>query len=468
MGQRRCHVCEAEVRDGQRFCHDCGASLKDVADDDGGQLAAGDGQDTEISSTAAKAAAPFPPPPPPSNTSTGSNDETLLVSHGDARGHGDRGDDQPTIVMPRSDAARRTPAGGDERYTEDPTRRLPVDPISQSTAATVKRQPPPDTTGQMGTIPYAPAAGVPGGYEPRPDERKDRHEDRARFRLRPLLLLAVLAAAGTAIGLVSNTITVVTDAGASAGFEVGDWKVNDFGTNNTVAAIIAASAMVGGALAWCLGARWGAGLAGGAGAALAGWSALLIGRAEFPIAVAERSGLGVTVTRDIGYWAVAGGGAVGVLVLLVSLAAAGRDGHSGLDPWIAALGAASFLLAAGGPLIPQNDVGIEANYESTTVDLPAMFFIGRAVQLGLLVLCGVVGFLTVRRYGLGLAIGGALAAGWMLVTAATGQTDSPIGPAFANPGANPAEPHAVTIVGMALVGFFALVAVVMAVLDSDR
>ena len=57
----------------------------------------------------------------------------------------------------------------------------------------------------------------------------------------------------------------------------------------------------------------------------------------------------------------------------------------------------------------------------------------------------------------------------MLVTAATDQTDSPIGPAFANPRfATDLDPHAVTIVGFALVGFFSLVAVVMALLDSDR
>ena len=51
--------------------------------------------------------------------------------------------------------------------------------------------------------------------------------------------------------------------------------VNDFGTNNAVAGVLAGIAMVIGALAWCVGYRWGAGLAGGAGAALAGWVALL-------------------------------------------------------------------------------------------------------------------------------------------------------------------------------------------------
>ena len=60
----------------------------------------------------------------------------------------------------------------------------------------------------------------------------------------------------------------------------GPWKLNDFGTNLTVAGIVTALTMVLGAIAWCAGFRWGAGLAGGAGAGLAGWVAIAIGQAE--------------------------------------------------------------------------------------------------------------------------------------------------------------------------------------------
>ena len=90
------------------------------------------------------------------------------------------------------------------------------------------------------------------------------------------------------------------------------------------------------------------------------------------------------------------------------------------------------------------------------------------MQLGLLAVCGVVGCLLVRRWGLGLAVGGALSSGWLLVTAATDRTDKPIGPAYANPGYTTLEPHAVTVVGFSLVGFFCLVAIVMALLDAGR
>ena len=177
-----------------------------------------------------------------------------------------------------------------------------------------------------------------------------------------------------------------------------------------------------------------------------------------------------SITRGVGYWSLLAAGALGLLVLLGSLRRSGRDRRSGLDPWIAALGAVSFLIAAGGPLIPEGTADWSGNYNSDTlgVELPTLFFVGRGVQLGLLALCGVVGFLLVRRYGLGLAVGSAVATGWLLVTAATDQTASPIGPAYENPGSLDLQPHAVTIVGFAMVGFFALVAVVMALLDADR
>jgi hypothetical protein len=226
--------------------------------------------------------------------------------------------------------------------------------------------------------------------------------------------------------------------------------------------------MVVGALLWCVGRRWGAGLAGGAGASLAGWSALLIGLTEWRIHAAP----GAAVERQVGFYALWVAGALGLAVLVGSLARSGRDGRGGLDPWIAALAAASFVIAAGGPLIPQGTADWSGNWSNTSlggVDLPTAFFVGRAVQLGLLVVCGVVGCLLVRRWGLGLAVGGLLSSGWLLLTAATNRTPSPIGPAYANPGAGTdLSPHAVTIVGFALAAFFTLVAVVMALLDAER
>ena len=210
-----------------------------------------------------------------------------------------------------------------------------------------------------------------------------------------------------------------------------EYAVNDFGTNNTIGGLLAAAAMVIGALVWCTGHRWGAGIAGGAGAALAGWAALVLGAAEWRLDLAAPE---ADASRALGYWILGAAGAVGIVALLASLAASGRDRRNGLDPWIAALAAVSFLIAAGGPLIPENGAGWASNWTGENPGgLPTMFFVGRAVQLGLLVVCGVLGCLLVRRWGLGLAIGGALTAGWLLVTAATDRTTSPIGPGLLEP-----------------------------------
>lgn len=447
----RCHACGAQVRQGQKFCMECGASLRGVADD------TGEVPVVTTTDAAPTRGAPLPPP-----RLVGENDDTTVIP---ATARRDR-DDEPEDALataPMASVAHSRP-GDDARHVA--TTEVPVRPEERTGELLTPYRPDP-TASDTARSPTDASPAADRALEP------DRREPR-RFRLRPLLALTVLAAAATVTAVLSNVITIETDIQA-LGLEIGDWKVNDFGTNNAVAALVAAAVMVLGGLVWCMGARWGAGLAGGAGAGLAGWVALMIGLAELQVALsraelqqAAGAGAALTTTRDVGYWALAAAGGLGVLVLLLSLLRSGRDGHAGLDPWIAALGAASFLLAAGGPLIPQGSAEFSANYTSTDVDLPTAFFAGRLVQLGLLAVCGVAGFLLVRRWGLGLAVGGAGAAGWMLVTAATNRTDSPIGPGFWNFGARSLDPHAVTIVGFALVGFFALVAIVMALLDSER
>ena len=351
---------------------------------------------------------------------------------------------------------------GAQRATDDPTQPLrpvppPPPPERDVTAPLVVVEATDAPVVDTGELRYPP--GSPATYEPAAPPPAKR-----RFRLRPLLLLTLLAAGATVVGVLSQVVEIdpALDAGAPG------YMVNDFGTNNTLAALLAAGMMVVGGLVWCAGHHWGAGLAGGAGASLAGWVALVLGVAEWRLADGVTAGS--EVSRSPGFWILGGAGALGVLVLLASIARAGRLRRAGLDPWVAALAAMAFIIAAGGPAIPQDSSDWTGNWstESLSVELPTAFFVGRAVQLGLLALCGVVGCLLVRRWGLGLAVGGALSSGWLLVTAATDRTDSPIGPAYANPGYTTLEPHAVTVVGFSLVGFFCLVAIVMALLDAGR
>jgi hypothetical protein len=325
-----------------------------------------------------------------------------------------------------------------------------------------------DATGRV------PAAYAP--WEAAPWEQAEAPKPARSLRLKPLLVISVLAAAAAVVGMVVRVLDVDDTGFAELD---GPWKLNDFGTNLTVAGILTALTMVLGAIAWCAGFRWGAGLAGGAGAALAGWVAVALGQAEVMVSTTVDASSASDVTRDVGYWALVGAGGLGLAALTVSLIRMGDDGRAGLDPWVAALGAMATIAAVVGPLIPIDGAAVDLNWSSAPgTDLPTAWFAARFVQLGLLLLCGVFGFLLVRRYGLGLAFGGTICAGWLVLTTATEQTDSPIGLAVGNPGGlarSPVngvtivpieEPHIVTIVGVGLMLFFGLVATAMALIDD--
>jgi hypothetical protein len=440
----RCHSCGTEVREGQKFCMECGASLRGVADITGEvPIVRVSGRDASTREMAAVA----PPPPRPATP----DDQTTPMA-------------RPAITAATTAAAPTAPVARTDvtaPVAAAATMRMPTDSgdvhVVEATSAPVDLTASlPAIGARTGELPVATGRTTVTTTRPPPE--------RARFRLRPLLLLAVLAAGAVCLA-VFTTIVRITPPPDGA---VPRYTVNGLGTNNAVAALIPAGAAVVGALLWCAGRRWGAGLAGGAGASLAGWAALLIGLTEWRIYAAP----GAEVERSIGFYALWATGALGAVLLIASFARVRRDGRGGLDPWIAALAAVSFVIAAGGPLIPQGTADWSGNWTTTSlggVDLPRAFFVGRAIQLGLLLVCGVLGCLLVRRWGLGLAVGGLLSCGWLLLTDATNRTASPIGPGYANPGAgNDLSPHGVTVVGFALAAFFSLVAVVMALLDAER
>jgi hypothetical protein len=84
------------------------------------------------------------------------------------------------------------------------------------------------------------------------------------------------------------------------------------------------------------------------------------------------------------------------------------------------------------------------------------------VQLGLLAFVGVVGFLSVRRWGLGLAIGGSLPPVWLATSTLFELTDRPVGPGFRNPGATDKHLHGVTIIGVSALAAMAVLGVIAA------
>jgi hypothetical protein len=409
-------------------------------------------------------AVPPPPPlPPPDEDAT-----NVLPAVGAPTGRGGFG---PPDVS----------AQGPGRW-DHPSDSGPLWPAETSDYGGYVGQPAPPTTlqppyrSEHGAGYYEQTGRVPATYTPweaAPWEADEAPKAQRAFRVKPLLIICVLAAAAVVVGTI---IQVLDISGTGQPNLDGAWKLNDFGTNLTVAGILTALTMILGALAWGVGYRWGAGLAGGGGAALAGWAAIAIGQAEVPASTALGSAFAnATVSRDVGYWAIVAAGGLGLVALIVSLLRTGDDGRAGLDPWVAALGAMATIAAVVGPLLPIDGADVDLNWSSAPgTDVPTAWFVARLVQLVLLLLCGVFGFLLVRRYGLGLAIGGTICAGWLVLTTATEQTDAPIGLAIGNPGGLtpppvqvPIEdPHIVTIVGVGLMLFFGLVATAMALIDD--
>jgi zinc-ribbon domain len=463
----QCHVCGTEVRPEHKFCMECGARLRRPTT---GELAlapphADEEETNRLPALATPAshpmfdpttgqllAVPPPPPlPPPDEDAT-----NVLPAVGAPRGRSGFG---PPDVS----------AQGPGRWDHPPD----TGPLWPAESGDSGGYPAPPTTVQPPYRSeydggYYDATGrVPATYAPweqasAPWEQGEAPKRRPAFRLKPLLIISVLAAAAAVAGM----IVPVLDIDQPGSPFNGSWKLNDFGTNLTVAGALTALAMVLGAMAWCVGFRWGAGLAGGAGAGLAGWVALALGQAELVINDAERAASGA-VSRGVGYWALVAAAGLGLLGLFVSLVRAGDDRRAGLDPWVAALGAMATIAAVIGPLLPIDGADIDLNWSSAPgTDVPTLWFVARFVQLGLLLLCGVFGFLLVRRYGLGLAIGGTICAGWLVLTTATEQTDQPIGLAVGNPDFSDLEPHIVTIVGVGLMLFFGLVATAMALIDD--
>jgi len=484
----QCHVCGTGVRPEQKFCMECGARLQHQR---AGELALappelGPGRDRE----AAQPTLALPPVSgghPMFDPATGQ----LLVTS------------LPAPAGPDEDATNVLPALGEPVNTLGGATFAPPDPYAQGPGHWGR-----ETVDAYPVWPGEQSGPARGGYDERsaptrqqptrqqyvnqPPYRSDRGSEQygdprgatghvpatyvpweggaepvaygPTFRIRPLLLLAILAAVAAVVAMFVGVIDIEPEGPLPLGAS----KLNDFATNHTVTGILLSVTMVVGALAWCGGFRWGAGLAGGGGAGLAGWVVIVVGQVEVRITQAEALAPSAAVTRDIGYWCLVGAGGLGLLVLFASLLRAGHDGRAGLDPWVAALGAMATIAAVLGPLIPLNDANLDQNWSSPPgTNVPTLIFVARFVQLGLLLLCGVFGFLLVRRYGLGLAIGGAIGVGWMTFTTTTAQTDSPIGPAIVNPGSTDGKPYIVTVVGIGLMLFFGLVATAMALIDAD-
>jgi hypothetical protein len=403
-----CTGCGSDVTENQKFCHECGAALD--AEQPTAPIELTDDADV------------WPEPDAPSMLT---EPPTLAAA--------------APLIQPLSSADDVT----DAMFTIGDTASPPSS--SPTTLDTMTATP---TTGPTAT------AQMPAVFDGS-DDLADYPIPRDPFQIRVVAILSLFGAIAVLMTSIANVIDIRTTRPA-AGIATGPHSLADLGSDLGPAAFAGAAVMVLGGLLACFGLRWGAGLAGGAGLALAGWAGLSIGLAELPIAIAESitrtstEEFTMRVTRDVGWWLIVGVGILGVLVFATSLRSAGTGGHSALNPLIAAVTAVASVILGFGPLIPVGNATFSDNFRSPdpNFDLPAAFFAGRLGQLVLIVVAGVVGMLIVRSYGLGLAAGAVSVAVVLWVMSLAELGSRPVGIADRNPGAATTVPHAVTSVGM--------------------
>ncbi len=307
--------------------------------------------------------------------------------------------------------------------------------------------------------PIESATGVlPAGYGAAPGAPR-----RFEFRVTATLVLGLATAVVAMAALFTDVLRIESSRPLTAapdmpvGFGTGTWLLDDLAGNLSIAGLLAVVAIAAGAVASALGWTWGSGLAGGGGLAFGGLAALAVGLAQMPIDAAHAYAripadppFTLSITRDIGYHLLIAAAALGLVLFFASFNDA-RDRRSGLNPWIAALGGLAVVIAAAGPLIHEGRARFSDNWYLVEApgEPPAMLLAGRAIQLAAFLLAGLLGFLSVRRWGLGMVAGGTLPFVWLAVSTLLDLTDRPVGPAYRNPGSAEVDLHGITVIGVA-------------------
>jgi hypothetical protein len=457
-----CDSCGAEFADGDESCPACGAPAT-------------------ASANPAAAAGTFPPP----TIAARATDATEIVISAPEPIEFDEElfESTPTPPPPPADGEPAT-ISFDAPATATmaaPGVATPADPTLATTTTTTAGGPAtadPTTVQTLAASPLPPGPLAPNVVPTVFDGDGDISEhppERDSFRIRLAFILAVFGGIAAALVPAADIIDVRTTRPVD-GIAIGASGLDDIASNLAVASYVGVGAMLLGGLVACWGFRWASGLAGGAGLALVGWAALVLGLVEARIETAEEvtrtSAVGFTleVTRDLGYWLVVAVAGIGVLVFIASLRLSRTGRRPGLNPWIAAVGAVSALVLAAGPLIPVNGASFSDNFRIAADGdaLPWAFFAGRLGQLALIGVLGAIGFLLVRWYGVGLAAGSVSVATWMWFSSLAELGDTPIGIAWRNPGATDTTPHAVTTVGMVLTLVILLIAAIAASVQHRR
>lgn len=306
---------------------------------------------------------------------------------------------------------------------------------------------------------------------------------RPGFRPTPIAVLGVVAGVLLLVSMFTTVVQVTSSAPIDPGddvpasFRLGVWIADDLGSNLSVGGLIAAVLMAMGGVAAAFGWRWGAGLVGGGGLAATGVAALTIGLAQFPIdaahefaAIPAETAFTLTITKALGYWLLVAAGALGIVAFFVSTNDAFGDRFGGFNPFIAAIGALAVLVAAVGPMLPESPALFSDNWYviDEPGQPPAMLVAMRLVQLALFAIGGIVGFLVVRPWGIGVVAGAVLPSIWLGISSAFEVGTSPVGPGFRNPGAVETTLHSVTVVGLGTTLALVVLASIVAYERSTR
>src|SRR5262245_55676159 len=280
-----CHECGKGVEPDQRFCSSCGASLRGVTDVTQRVPAGPVAAPTEATEEWAA--------DNPVWASTGSVPRTTSAAAPDGQRSSLDSVPDATATSRANDAD--VWAMTSETYGTEPA--VVVDPVSTA------------------EIPTYAASQQP-----------------ARFRINAVMVCGVLAAIVALLGTFTTAVEISSDttltptATAPAGFRTGTWVLDDLADNMSIAMLIAAVLLVVGGIAAGFRWRWGSGLAGGAGLALAGLVGLAVGLAQFPIdaardfaAIPNEQQFVLTITRDVGYWLLIAAAALGMLVFFASI-----------------------------------------------------------------------------------------------------------------------------------------------------
>ena len=288
-----------------------------------------------------------------------------------------------------------------------------------------------------------------------------------------LATLAGLAGIATIIGSFLPQLRVESDAPIPS--FLGDYKLNDFrGTNLQVAFLVAGIVLLAGAFLTASGKRFGRGLIGGAGLALAPAVACVYGfysdvrdNADVAATTVSNNGGGgsfFSASPGAGFYILLAGALLGFFGFFVSLGRSNPERSHGLNSALCGIGAVASLIAGIGQLIPQNGAKIGDNFSDQLGN--NVFIYGRLAMAILVACCGVIGFMRRSRWGIGLALGGLTLYAWQWLSSLAEFGDFPAPPAFVNPGAEGVKPHMLTTIGVLAMLLVAALALVTARRDS--